>query len=93
MTLRSLNYGNCCIFRILGNPGFISSTVGLTLGLPLVSSREVSQIASLLRRATTRAALATRIWFWGTFWQNDEEEVSRKACLATPTPEIRGCLL
>ena len=27
MTLRTLNYGNCGVFPIMGNAGFISSTV------------------------------------------------------------------
>ena len=29
MTLRTLNYGNCGIFLIMGNAGFVSSIVGL----------------------------------------------------------------
>ena len=31
MTLRTLNYGNNGIFLVMGNAGFISSTVGLSL--------------------------------------------------------------
>ena len=29
MTLRTLNYGNCGIFLIMGNAGFMSSTVAV----------------------------------------------------------------
>ena len=31
ITLRTLTYGNYCIFLIMGNPGFISSTIGLAM--------------------------------------------------------------
>ena len=50
MTLRTLNYGNCGIFLIMGNAGFCPSTVRLGKAVVELTGDFTPDVASLVVR-------------------------------------------